>query len=128
MAEIHPTAIVAEGARLGAGVTIGPYATVGAQVVLADGVQVGAHAVLDGITNLAEGVQVLPFASVGLPPQDLKYKGEPTRVEVGPRSIIREHATVHRGSVGGRASPASAPNASSCASPMSGMTASSRTR
>ncbi|MBI0539343.1 acyl-ACP--UDP-N-acetylglucosamine O-acyltransferase [Roseomonas sp. KE2513] len=101
VAEIHPTAIVADGARLGAGVTIGPYATVGAQVVLAEGVQVGAHAVLDGITHLAEGVQVLPFASVGLPPQDLKYKGEPTRVEVGPRTIIREHATVHRGSVGG---------------------------
>jgi UDP-N-acetylglucosamine acyltransferase len=99
--EIHPTAIVAEGARIAASVFIGPYATVGAQCVLDDGVQIGAHAVIDGITLLAEGVQVLPFASVGLPPQDLKYKGEPTSVIVGARSIIREHATVHRGSVGG---------------------------
>ncbi|MBP0445702.1 acyl-ACP--UDP-N-acetylglucosamine O-acyltransferase [Roseomonas sp. SSH11] len=101
MPQIHPTAIVEEGARIAGSVVIGPYATVGAQVVLDEGVQVGAHAVLDGVTHLAEGVQVLPFASVGLPPQDLKYKGEPTRVEIGPRSIIREHATVHRGSVGG---------------------------
>ncbi|WP_458096561.1 acyl-ACP--UDP-N-acetylglucosamine O-acyltransferase [Roseomonas sp. WA12] len=101
MPEIHPTAIVAEGARIAASAVIGPYATVGAQCVLDDGVQIGAHAVIDGITHLAEGVQVLPFASVGLPPQDLKYKGEPTSVIVGARSIIREHATVHRGSVGG---------------------------
>jgi UDP-N-acetylglucosamine acyltransferase len=98
---IHPTAIIAEGARIAASATIGPYATVGAQVVLDEGVQVGAHAVLDGITHLAEGVQILPFASVGLPPQDLKYKGEPTRVEIGPRTVVREHATVHRGSISG---------------------------
>ena len=101
MASIHPTAIVADGARIAASAVIGPYATVGAQCVLEDGVQIGAHAVIDGITHLAEGVQVLPFASVGLPPQDLKYKGEPTSVVIGARSIIREHATVHRGSVGG---------------------------
>lgn len=101
MARIHPTAIVAPGAVLAETAVIGPYATVGADVVLADGVQVGAHVVLDGITRLAEDVQILPFASVGLPPQDLKYKGQPTRVEVGPRTIIREHATVHRGSVSG---------------------------
>jgi len=101
VARIHPTAIVEPGASLAESVVVGPYASVGAQVVLDEGVQVGAHAVLDGITHLAEGVQILPFASVGLPPQDLKYKGEPTRVEVGPRTIIREHATVHRGSVGG---------------------------
>jgi UDP-N-acetylglucosamine acyltransferase len=98
---IHPTAIIAEGARIAASATIGPYATVGAQVVLDEGVQIGAHAVLDGITHLAEGVQILPFASVGLPPQDLKYKGEPTRVEIGPRTVVREHATVHRGSISG---------------------------
>jgi UDP-N-acetylglucosamine acyltransferase len=101
VAQIHPTAIVAPGATIASSAVIGPYATVGERVVLADGVQVGAHAVLDGITQLAEGVQILPFASVGLPPQDLKYKGEPTRVEIGPRTIVREHATVHRGSVSG---------------------------
>jgi len=101
MERIHPSAIVAEGARIAASATIGPYATVGAEVVIADGVQVGAHAVIDGVTSLGEGVQILPFASVGLPPQDLKYHGEPTRVEVGPRTIVREHATVHRGSVSG---------------------------
>ncbi|WP_376090729.1 acyl-ACP--UDP-N-acetylglucosamine O-acyltransferase [Roseomonas sp. CCTCC AB2023176] len=101
MAQIHPTAIVAPGATIASSAVIGPYATVGEHVILADGVQVGAHAVLDGVTSLAEGVQILPFASVGLPPQDLKYKGEPTRVEIGARTIVREHATVHRGSVSG---------------------------
>ena len=101
MPQIHPTAIVAPGASLADTAVIGPYATVGPDVVLADGVQVGAHAVLDGIARLSEGVQILPFASVGLPPQDLKYRGEPTRVEIGPRTIVREHATIHRGSVSG---------------------------
>ena len=101
MATVHPTAIVSPGATLAVSAVIGPYATVGPAVVLGERVEIGAHAVLDGVTHLGDGVQVLPFASVGLPPQDLKYRGEPTRVEIGARTIIREHATIHRGSVSG---------------------------
>ncbi|WP_426957707.1 acyl-ACP--UDP-N-acetylglucosamine O-acyltransferase [Muricoccus radiodurans] len=100
-AEIHPSAIVEEGAVLGQGVRIGPWCTVGANAVLEDGVQLVSHAVVDGRTRLGEGVTLMPFASVGLPPQDLKYKNEPTRLEIGARTLLREHATVHRGSVGG---------------------------
>ncbi|MFC0408194.1 acyl-ACP--UDP-N-acetylglucosamine O-acyltransferase [Roseomonas elaeocarpi] len=101
VAEIHPTAIIAEGARLGEGVRIGPWCTVGPKAVLGNGVELVSHAVVDGETTLGDGAVLMPFASVGLPPQDLKYKGEPTRVEVGARTILREHSTVHRGSVGG---------------------------
>ncbi|UFN50823.1 acyl-ACP--UDP-N-acetylglucosamine O-acyltransferase [Roseomonas sp. OT10] len=100
-AEVHPSAIVAPGARLGAGVRIGPWCSVSAEAVLGDGVQLVSHAVVDGDTRLGEGVVLMPFASVGLPPQDLKYKGEPTRVEIGARTVLREHSTIHRGSVGG---------------------------
>lgn len=99
--EIHPSAIVEPGAVLGQGVRIGPYCTVGADAVLADGVRLVSHAVVDGHTRLAEGVTLMPFASVGLPPQDLKYRGEPTRLEIGARTLLREHSTIHRGSVGG---------------------------
>ncbi|MFT8242727.1 acyl-ACP--UDP-N-acetylglucosamine O-acyltransferase [Roseomonas sp. BN140053] len=101
VAEIHPTAIIAAGARLGQGVRVGPWCSVGADAVLGDGVQLVSHAVVDGHTTLGEGVTLMPFASVGLPPQDLKYKGEPTRLEIGARTVLREHSTVHRGSVGG---------------------------
>ncbi|APT57421.1 acyl-[acyl-carrier-protein]--UDP-N-acetylglucosamine O-acyltransferase [Roseomonas gilardii] len=101
VAEIHPSAIVAEGARLGAGVKIGPWCSVSAQAVLEEGVELVSHAVVDGDTRIGPGTKLMPFASVGLPPQDLKYKGEPTRVEIGARCTFREHSTIHRGSVGG---------------------------
>ncbi|RVT97832.1 acyl-ACP--UDP-N-acetylglucosamine O-acyltransferase [Rhodovarius crocodyli] len=101
MNHIHPSAVIADGARIGAGVTIGPFCTVGPDVVLHDGVELASHNAVEGHTVLHEGVRLAPFASVGLPPQDLKYKGEPTRCEIGARSYLREHVTVHRGSVGG---------------------------
>ncbi|MBC9210087.1 acyl-ACP--UDP-N-acetylglucosamine O-acyltransferase [Roseomonas aerophila] len=100
-AVIHPTAIVADGATIGAGCRIGPYCTVSAEAVLEEGVTLVSHVVIDGDVRLGAGVQAMSFATIGLPPQDLKYKGEPTRVEIGARTIIREHATIHRGSVGG---------------------------
>jgi UDP-N-acetylglucosamine acyltransferase len=100
-AVIHPTAVVAEGASIGPNCRIGPWCIVSAEAVLEEGVFLQSHAVIDGQVHLGAGVQVMSFASVGLPPQDLKYKGEPTRVEIGPRTVIREHATIHRGSVGG---------------------------
>ena len=98
---IHPTAIVAPGATLGAGVRIGPFCIVGADAVLGDGVELISHAVVGGHTVIGPGVRLFPFASVGLAPQDLKYRDEPTRCEVGARTILREHVTVHRGTVTG---------------------------
>lgn len=101
MTDIHPSASVAPGAVIGQGCTIGPGCVVGPDVVIGDGVELIAHVVIDGHTRLGDGVRVFPFATIGMAPQDLKYKGEPTRCEIGPRTLVREHATIHRGSVGG---------------------------
>lgn len=98
---IDPRAAVAPGAQLGRGVVVGPWCSVGPDVVLADNVRLISHAVIDGHTHIGEGTTVYPFATVGLPPQDLKYKGEPTRTEIGARTVIREHVTIHRGTVTG---------------------------
>lgn len=99
--EIAPTAIVSPAAILGPGCRIGPYCVVGAGAVLEEGVELASHVVIEGEVRLGAGVKVFPFATIGLPPQDLKYRGQPTRVEIGPRTQIREHVTIHRGSVGG---------------------------
>jgi len=101
MAEIHPTAIVDKKAKLGAGVRIGPYCTVGPDVVLGDNVELVSHVVTAGNTEIGANTRIFPFATVGLPPQDLKYKGEPTRLTVGRDVIIREHATLHPGTAEG---------------------------
>jgi UDP-N-acetylglucosamine acyltransferase len=101
MTAIHPTAIVDPGARLGSGVTVGPYCTVGANVVLGDDVRLASHVVVDGHTTIGAGTAVYPFASLGLGPQHVAYKGEPTRLVVGPHNIIREHVTMHTGTVAG---------------------------
>jgi UDP-N-acetylglucosamine acyltransferase len=100
-AVIHPAAFVAPGATIGAGCRIGPGCVVSAEAVLEAGVELVAHVVVDGRVHLGEGAKVFPFATIGLPPQDLKYKGEPTGVAIGARTQIREHATIHRGSTGG---------------------------
>lgn len=101
MAEIHPTAIVAPGATMGEGVCIGPWCHVGAEVVLEPGVRLASHVVVDGRTRIGAGAVLWPFCSVGLAPQDLKYRGEPTRTEIGAGTQIREHCTVHRGTATG---------------------------
>ena len=98
---VHPAAHVAAGAQIGAGCRIGPGCVIGAEAVLEDGVELMAHVVLDGRVRLGAGAKVFPFATIGLPPQDLKYKGEPTGVSIGARTQVREHATIHRGSTGG---------------------------
>ncbi len=98
---VHPSAAVAPGARLGAGCRVGPFCTVGPDAVLAEGVELVSHVVVEGATVLGAGVRVLPFAAIGTPPQDVKYRGEPTRCEVGAGTLVREGATVHRASVGG---------------------------
>ncbi|MDR3536158.1 MAG: acyl-ACP--UDP-N-acetylglucosamine O-acyltransferase [Acetobacteraceae bacterium] len=98
---IHPTAIIHPGAELGHDVFIGPFCTVGADVVIEDGARLVSHVVVDGHTRIGEGVELFPFCTVGLAPQDLKYRGEPTRCEVGARTQIREHCTIHRGTATG---------------------------
>ncbi|MEL7347797.1 MAG: acyl-ACP--UDP-N-acetylglucosamine O-acyltransferase [Pseudomonadota bacterium] len=98
---IHPTAIVEEGAHLGEGVSIGPYAHIGAEVELGDGVEIFSHAVVAGRTRVGPQTRIWPFASVGHQPQDLKYRGEPSTLEVGARCMIREHATLNPGTEGG---------------------------
>ncbi len=98
---IHPTAIVAAGAEIGDGVTIGPWCTVGPNVAIAAGATLASHVVVDGHTSIGPEVMLYPFCTVGLAPQDLKYKGEPTRCEIGPRTQVREHCTIHRGTVTG---------------------------
>jgi UDP-N-acetylglucosamine acyltransferase len=98
---IHPTASVSRGAEIDRGASIGPYATIGAHVRLAEGAWVGAHAVVTGRTTVGHRVRIFPFAAVGMPPQDLKYRDEPSRLEVGDDTTIREHASVHTGTTAG---------------------------
>jgi UDP-N-acetylglucosamine acyltransferase len=98
---IHPTAVVARGAKLGDGVRIGPYCVVGANVVIEANVELISHVVVDGHTRIGREVVLYPFCSVGLAPQDLKYQGQPTHCEVGERTQVRENCTIHRGSVTG---------------------------
>ena len=99
--EIHPTAIVHPGARLGPGTVVGPYASIGPNVVMGRQCRVGASSVIDGCTTLGDHTEIYPFASIGLAPQDLKFRGEPTRLVVGDRNVFREFVTIHRGTAGG---------------------------
>jgi UDP-N-acetylglucosamine acyltransferase len=101
MAEIHPTAAVAPGAVIGEGCRIGPGCVIGPDVVLEDNVTLIAHVVVDGHTRIGAGVRVFPFVTLGMAPQDLKYRDEPTRCEIGAGTLVREGVTVHRASVGG---------------------------
>lgn len=98
---IHSTAIIEDGAQIAPDAKIGPFCTVGKNVVLASGVELVSHVALDGHTEVGEGVKLFPFCTVGLAPQDLKYKGEETKTVIGPRTQIREHASIHRGTVTG---------------------------
>jgi UDP-N-acetylglucosamine acyltransferase len=99
--EIASTAIVHPSAEIGPGTTIGPHATIGPHVRLGADCRIGASAVLDGWTEVGEGTEIFPFASIGLIPQDLKFRGEDTRLVIGKRNIFREFVTVHRGTRGG---------------------------
>jgi len=100
-AGIHPTAIVDPGAEIPAGVEIGPFAIVGAQVRLGERVRVGHHASVLGPSVVGAGTHIFPFASIGSPPQDLTFKGEPTRLEIGERNVFREFVTINRGTIKG---------------------------
>ena len=96
---VHPTAIVAAGARLGVDVEVGPYCTVGPDVTLGDRVRLISHVVVEGVTAVGDDTLVHPFAALGGAPQHLAHRGEATRLVVGARNRIREHVTMHTGTV-----------------------------
>lgn len=100
-ANIHPSAIVEPGAVIGAGCVIGPYCTIGADVVLGERVELKSHAVITGKTSIGDETVVFSFATVGEVPQDLKFRGEKTRLVIGKRNRIREGATLNVGTDGG---------------------------
>jgi UDP-N-acetylglucosamine acyltransferase len=102
MSLIHPTAIVEDGARLGADVTVGAFSIVGRESVLEDGATLDAHVVIRGRTTIGTRTRIAAFSVIGGEAQDLSYKGEPTTVVIGPDCIIREHVTIHRGTARGR--------------------------
>ncbi|HZY61393.1 MAG TPA: acyl-ACP--UDP-N-acetylglucosamine O-acyltransferase [Edaphobacter sp.] len=98
---VHPTAIVATGAVIPESCTIGPFCTIGANVVLGEDCELVSHVVLDGHLTIGKGNRIFSFACLGIAPQDLKYAGEPTRLEIGNDNTIREYVTISRGTVGG---------------------------
>jgi len=92
----HPTAIVHPNAKLASSVTVGPYSLIGEGVELGEDCEVMSHCVLEGNTRMGRGNRVFPYASIGLAPQDMKYRGEPTQVQIGEGNTIREFVTIHR--------------------------------
>ncbi|MDE2364005.1 MAG: acyl-ACP--UDP-N-acetylglucosamine O-acyltransferase [Hyphomicrobiales bacterium] len=101
MSDVHPTSIVAPGARLGAGVRIGPFCTIGPQVELGEACELVSHVVVAGRTSIGARAKIYPFASLGQAPQDLKYRGEDSGLSVGDDCIIREGVTINTGTAGG---------------------------
>jgi len=94
---IHPTAIVDPTAEIDSSAVIGPYALIGPRVQVGPGVEIMGHAFIDKDTSIGEASRIFPFASIGADPQDLKYRGESTRLAIGRRVTVRESATIHRG-------------------------------
>lgn len=101
MTGLHATAVIEAGARLGERVSIGPFCIVGPDVELGDDVVLQSHVVVTGRTKIGAGTRVFPFASIGHQPQDLKFHGEPSRLEIGARNTIREHVTINPGTEAG---------------------------
>lgn len=99
MSTIHPTAIITQGAELANDVVVGPYAVIGANVKIGARTVIGSHAVIDGHTTMGCDNAIASFAVVGGKPQDMKYRDEPTRLEIGDRNTIREFVTIHTGTV-----------------------------
>lgn len=98
---IHPSAVISEGAEIGANVKVGPFCLIGSEVRLAASVELKSHVVVEGWTDVGEGTVIFPFASIGHIPQDLKFGGERTKLEIGARNRIREHVTMNPGTEGG---------------------------
>jgi UDP-N-acetylglucosamine acyltransferase len=99
--EIDATAIVHPRARIGEGTVIGPHVKIGSRVTLGSNCRIGASTVIDGWTEIGDECEIYPFASIGQVPQDLKFRGEETRLTIGQRNIFREFVTIHRGTRGG---------------------------
>ena len=100
-AHVHPSAVIEDGAEIGPNVHVGPFCMVGAKVVLDKGVELKSHVVVTGDTRVGEDTVIFPFSVIGEIPQDLKFKGENTRLEIGKRNRIREHVTMNTGTEGG---------------------------
>jgi UDP-N-acetylglucosamine acyltransferase len=98
---VHPSAVIAPGAVVPGSCTVGPFCTIGPEVVLGEGCTLVSHVVLDGRTRIGARNTIYPFTSIGVPPQDLKYGGEPTKTVIGDDNTIRENVTISRGTVGG---------------------------
>ncbi len=98
---VHPTAIVDKKASLGAGVEIGPYSVIGPGVKIGSGTRIDSHATLEGLTEIGRNCVIFPGACLGFDPQDKKFKNEASYLIVGDENIIREHVTMHRGSMSG---------------------------
>jgi UDP-N-acetylglucosamine acyltransferase len=98
---IHATALIDKGAEIGAGLAIGPYCVIGPNVRIGDRCRLYSHVVVTGRTSIGEGCEIYPFASIGHNPQDKKYKGEDTSLEIGASNVIREHVTMNPGTEGG---------------------------
>jgi len=101
MTEVHPTAFVEDGAELDDDVSIGPFSVVGSESRIGRGSRLESHVVVTGRTTLGEGCRVFPFACLGHRPQDLKYRGEETTLDIGSNNQIREHVTMHPGTAHG---------------------------
>jgi UDP-N-acetylglucosamine acyltransferase len=101
MTNIHPTAVIDPSAKVPASCKIGPYCVIGANVEMGEECELVAHVVLQGPTKLGSHNKLYPFAAIGIGPQDLSYKGEPTRLEIGDHNQIREYVTIHRGTTKG---------------------------
>ena len=101
MSNIHSSSIVDPNAKLGSGVEIGPFCVVGPHVELGDGCKLHSHVVIEGHTKLGANCEIFPFASIGHIPQDMKYMGEESRLEIGSNNIIREYVTMNPGTEGG---------------------------
>ena len=101
MSKIHSTAVINTKAELGSNVKVGPYCVIGENLKINDGTELISHVVLDGRTTIGANCRIFPFASIGHCPQDLKYSGEPSRLEIGANNVIREHVTINPGTKGG---------------------------
>jgi len=101
MTDIHPSSIVEPGAELASSVKIGPFCHIGRHVTLGERVELLSHVAVAGRTEIGEGTRVFPFASIGHQPQDLKYKGEESRLLIGRNNTIREQVTINPGTEGG---------------------------
>ncbi|HMO02558.1 MAG TPA: acyl-ACP--UDP-N-acetylglucosamine O-acyltransferase [Oligoflexia bacterium] len=102
LGELHPTAIVYPGAKIGAGSRIGPYCVIGPKVVIGERNILASHVVIDGVTEIGSDNQIFPFASLGTRPQDLKFRGEESRLVIGNQNLIREYVTIQPGTLGAK--------------------------